>query len=164
MRRGHFTPWNSSGTSFFSVSLLFFLERWVSTHLARTSNQLEIAETNSHHYSIAEVTCGIVCGCLPAIPAFLRHIHGLKVKTMITSWRSTTRQPINDPERARDGSTVVPPTPTVASKSPAYNDVNFTSIATIGKTDRNESGYHPWEELDELEYVAGDDKREIHSA
>ena len=164
MRRGNSTPWNSSGTSLFSVSLLFFLGGWVSTHLARTSNQLEIAGTHSHHHSIAEVTCGIVCGCLPAIPAFLRHISGLKVKTMITSWRSTIRQPINDPERARGGSTVVPTTPTVASKSPAYNDVNFTSMATIGKTDRNGSGYHPWEELEELEYVAGDDKRQIDGA
>ena len=83
---------------------------------------------------------------------------------MATSWRSTTKQPIPDTGRARDGSAVVPPIATVASKSPAYNNVNFTSFATIGKTDRIGSGYHPWEEFDELEYVAGDDKRQIHCA
>ncbi|KAM0795178.1 hypothetical protein BDR22DRAFT_894428 [Usnea florida] len=114
--------------------------------------------------SVAEVTCGIICGCLPALPAFLKHISGLQVKIKPTSWWSTTRQPITDAERARGGSTVLPPTPTVVSKSPAYNHVNFTSIAANGKTDRKGSAYHPWEELDELEYVAGDDKRQIRSA
>ena len=123
-----------------------------------TSKELKRIGTNSHHYSVAEVTCGIICGCLPAMPAFLRHISGLKVKIKPTSWRSTTRQPINDTEKARGGSTVLPPTPTVASKSPAY----IASIATNGKTERNGSRYHLWEELDELEYVAGDDKRQIY--
>ena len=97
------------------------------------------------------------------MPAFLRHISGLKLQIKPTSWRSTTRQPIADTEKARGGSTFVPPTPMVASKSPAHNNVNFGSIATIGTTERNGSRYHPWEELDELEYVAGDDKREINS-
>ena len=149
--------------SLFSGSLLFFSKGARSTHLARTSNQLEIVEINSNHYSVAEVTCGIICGCLPAMPAFLRDISGLKVKIKTTSWRSTSKQPLNDTEKARGGSTVLPPTPTVASKSPAYN-VNIASIATKGTTERNGSGYHPWEELDELEYVAGDDKRPSHSA
>ena len=97
------------------------------------------------------------------MPAFLRHIAGLKAKINSTSWRSTTRQPLNDTEKARSGSTVLPPNPTLAGKSPAYNNVNFPPLATNGTTERNGSRYHPWEELDELEYVAGDDKRQIDS-
>lgn len=165
MRRGTITPWNYLGTSRSNVSQLVSLQKGCEpTHRSRNPNHLQQQKITRINYSLAEVTCGIICGCLPALPAFLRHISGLKVKVMTTSWRSGTKQPIPDAARARDGSTVVPPCPTVAKKSPAYNNINLTYLPTIGRTFGSGNRYHPWEELDELEYVVGDDKRQIQSA
>lgn len=37
--------------------------------------------------SSAEMTCGIICGCLPALSAFIHHIHGLSTQNQIEETR-----------------------------------------------------------------------------
>ena len=44
-------------------------------------------------YRVAEITCAIICGCLPAMPAFIRHIHG-KAKTSSTATSTAMVRPV----------------------------------------------------------------------
>ena len=53
------------------------------------------------------------------------------------------------------GSTVVSPSSTEKIQSPVFRTVKTVSPAVLG------GRYHPWEELDELEYVAGDEERHV---
>ena len=55
--------------------------------------------------------------------------------------------------KSAGGSTVVPPSSKDSANPPVYRSVNFKSPAIT------EIRYHPWEELDELEYVADDEDR-----
>ena len=59
-----------------------------------------------------------------------------------------------------EDSTILIPLATDTSKLSAYGNVISMSPAITGKKDGGRGRYHPWEELDELEYVPGDDERD----
>ena len=120
----------------------------------------------STKYSVAEVTCGIVCGCLPALPSFIRHVSDVKIRLMKTShdrsqstfssWNPNTRQPVPKSPSSPGRPIVLSP---LSKTSPVYSTMKAISPTTSSRKDGGGSRHHRWEELDELEYVAGDDKR-----
>ena len=57
-------------------------------------------------------------------------------------------------------STILIPSASDARKLSAYGNVTPMSPAATGKRDGGGGRHHPWEELDELEYVPGDDERD----
>ena len=118
------------------------------------------------NYSIAEITCGIICGCLPALPAFIRQVSDIRIKVLkaapngnhstFASWSISTRRPKPDVLISPGRPPVLPPLSTDIGKSPT-----FSSTRTTSTTWRDKSGtrHHGWKELDELKYVAGDNER-----
>ncbi len=65
--------------------------------------------------------------------------------------RLNTRRPIPD--------ALTSPISTDSATSPTYSSVKSMSSTKTGWRDGGRSRHHQWEELDELEYVAGDDQR-----
>lgn len=135
-------------------------------HLIRNVlQQQEHTKTSTFHHSVAEITCGIICGCLPAFPAFIRPVSGIKVQlfksashrnhSRLIAWRTNTSQPIPETMKSPEGSPIISPSSTDTRKSPIYYGAKAMSPAMTG------SRYHPWKELDELEYVAGDEERHV---
>ena len=114
--------------------------------------------------SVAEVTCGIICGCLPALPAFIRHVSGLNFKMFIptaarsratiSSWGKSAREPVPN---AASKSAITTLSSTAASgwKSPPP----YLNEDSQVRTDAFSPKHHPWEEFDELQYIHGDDER-----
>ena len=114
--------------------------------------------------STAEVTCGIVCGCLPAFPAFIRHVFDIMNRVTkashdpsrptFASLRPKPRLPkvLTPPERL----TVLSPS---SRDSTFYKSRKLISPVTTGWKDGKGGRRDQWQELSELEYVAGDDKR-----
>lgn len=119
-------------------------------------------------YSVEEVTCGIVCGCLTAFPAFIRHIADIKNKVTkaargrsnspIRCFRLSTRHPIPKALISSERSTVLSPSLRNIS---AHNSGKFVTPVTAGLGNGKKKRYDQWAELDELEYVAGDDERYV---
>lgn len=117
-------------------------------------------------HSVAEVTLGIICGCLTAFPAFIRHIADIQNKIMekyrsrsistIRPWRPSTTNPIPK-------SLILPGSSAVLSLSlrdaSVYSSGKFVSPMTALSENGKKRRRDQWEELDELEYVAGDDER-----
>ena len=77
---------------------------------------------------------------------------------MLTSWSTSTRPVAPNVISNPRGSHVVSSLPTDLNNPPSYSSVK----STIQETPERNGGlgrYHPWEELDDLEYVVGDDER-----
>ena len=84
-------------------------------------------------FSTAELTCGIICGCLPAIPAFFRHMPRIKISIII---RPRTR----------------------SSRSRWYASDQTESIpAPVSDKSTPKPKREIWDELDDLEYQGGDE-------
>ena len=117
-------------------------------------------------YSVEEITGGIICGCLPALPAFIRHVSDMKIRLMkafpdssqskFTSRRSNTKQPAPTSLSSPPKFAALSPT---ARNSPVYTTTKAISPVTTRWTDGKGVLNDQWDELDELEYVAGDEER-----
>ena len=117
---------------------------------------------DSTNYSTAEITCGIICGCLPALPAFATHVSDFKTRSKRNGYNGyqSTLTP-QSPSTGRP-TPKSPGTPLVLSPLPRNSSVYSTVKAVLPTTPRLKDGignrHHGWEELDELEYVAGDER------
>ena len=122
------------------------------------------ANVREFHYSIAEVTCGIICGCLPALPAFFKHVSSINIKVLRTSRkRDQSKSPAWSPKTRQEKLKLVNSTIETAALSPTSLGKTLThscsSPTMSGWRDKSSNKHHWWEELDELEYVAGDNDR-----
>ena len=96
-------------------------------------------------WSAAELACGIVCGCIPALPAFIRHVSSWRVKVIVTritrsgpSFASSGQRSTGTAARAMGGSIGSP---------------------KVEKARIREQ----WEELDDLGYHPGDERRQVEN-
>ena len=131
-----------------------------------TAKTMRADTRKSWNYSIAEITCGIICGCLPALPAFIRQVSDIRIKfskaapngnhLTFTSWRIGPRRPKPDVLTLPERLPVLSPLSSDIGKSPTFSSTR--SMSTMWR-DRSGTKHHGWEELDELEYVAGDNER-----
>lgn len=119
-------------------------------------------------YSVEEITLGIVCGCLTALPAFTRHISVVKnkiikgnrgrSKSALRWWRPSTRNSIPESLNLPERSAVLSPSLRDAS---VYNSGKLRTPVTTGLEKGKNKRHDQWEELDELALVAGDDERYV---
>ena len=92
------------------------------------------------------MTCGLVCGCLPALPAFFRHMPRIKISIVI---RSRTRTSKSSGYKWYGSSRLGRSDPS-AHGQPVIGSIG--SEKTTPKPKRE-----IWDELDDLEYQGGDE-------
>ena len=88
-------------------------------------------------WSAAELACGIVCGCIPALPAFIRHVSSWRVKVIVT-------------RKTRRGSSYASNRQRIAAAARGVTGESLRS-PNVEKPRVRER----WEELDDLEYQPG---------